>query len=163
MAARHPRAAVLAADTVVTLDGALLGKPADANEAIAMLRVLAGRTHQVYTAVSVVAHGSFMSRLSLSDVTMRPYSDPEITAYVATGDPLDKAGAYAIQHPLFSPVAEWKGCYAAIMGLPLSLVKAMLIETGLQVPGDVVTVCGELSQGTCCAAQTPVSEPWHIA
>jgi septum formation protein len=83
-------------------------------------------------------------------VTMRPYSDEEIAAYVATGDPLDKAGAYAIQHPLFAPVVAWTGCYAGIMGLPLRLVREMLCEAGAMVPGKVATVCGTLQGGECC-------------
>jgi septum formation protein len=150
VAGRHPGAIVLAADTMVALDGLLLGKPADEFEATAMLRRLRGRTHQVYTAVCVAHNGSLVSRLSISDVTMRPYSDEEIARYVATGDPLDKAGAYAIQHPAFAPVAAWEGCYAGIMGLPLRLAGEMLAEAGLKVPGDVATVCGGLNGGRCC-------------
>jgi septum formation protein len=152
VAARHTEAAVLAADTMVALDGRLLGKPADASEAAAMLRLLRGRTHQVYTAVCVAHDSSLVARLSVSDVTMRPYSDAEITTYVATGDPLDKAGAYAIQHPLFAPVAAWTGCYAGIMGLPLRLVGEMLEEMGLIVPTDLAVVCGRLNGGKCCAS-----------
>jgi septum formation protein len=83
-------------------------------------------------------------------VTMRPYSDEEIAAYVATGDPLDKAGAYAIQHPLFAPVAAWAGCYAGIMGLPLQLVREMLCEAGVTVPDEVATACSMLQGGECC-------------
>ena len=152
VAARHPGATILAADTMVALDDMLLGKPADASEAAAMLRLLRGRTHQVYTAVCVAQDGSLVARLSVSDVTMRPYSDAEIAAYVATGDPLDKAGAYAIQHPLFAPVAAWTGCYAGIMGLPLRLVGEMLAEAGLIVSTDVALVCGRLNGGKCCAS-----------
>lgn len=154
VAARHPAAIVLAADTVVVLDGTLLGKPADPAEAVAMLRALRGRTHQVYTAVSVAAEGEITAQLSLSNVTMRPYSDDEIAAYVATGDPLDKAGAYAIQHPLFSPVAAWEGCYAGIMGLPLALTRAMLAEAGVRVSRDVATACERLHTERCCAARS---------
>lgn len=154
VAARCPSQVVLAADTTVVLGGALLGKPADRIEAVAMLQALRGRTHQVYTAVCVAAAGTLTSRLSRSDVTMRPYSDAEIAAYVATGDPLDKAGAYAIQHPLFAPVAAWEGCYAGIMGLPLRLIKAMLAEAGVEAPGDVTTVCRGLNGGRCCAIGT---------
>ena len=93
---------------------------------------------------------AWLARLSVSDVTMRPYSDAEIALYVATGDPLDKAGAYAIQHPLFAPVAAWTGCYAGIMGLPLRLVSEMLAEVGVSVSGDVTALCGSLSRGRCC-------------
>ncbi len=150
VAERCPGRVVLAADTTVVLDGALLGKPANSAEAVTMLRALRGRTHQVFTAVCVAADGTLMSRFSRSDVIMRPYSDAEIAAYVATGDPLDKAGAYAIQHPLFAPVAAWEGCYAGIMGLPLRLVKAMLAEAGVKAPGDVTAVCRGLNGGRCC-------------
>jgi septum formation protein len=151
VAARHPGATILAADTMVALDDMLLGKPADECEAAAMLRLLRGRTHQVYTAVCVAQDGSLVARLSVSDVSMRPYSDAEITAYVATGDPLDKAGAYAIQHPLFAPVAAWTGCYAGIMGLPLRMVAEMLAAAGIAGPADVSQVCENLSGGSCCA------------
>jgi septum formation protein len=147
---RWPGAVVLAADTLVVLDGDLLGKPADAFEATAMLRRLRGRTHQVYTAVCVATEHGFDARLSVSDVTMRPYSDEEIARYVSSGDPLDKAGAYAIQHPLFSPVAAWTGCYAGIMGLPLRLTRDMLADAGVIASGDVAASCEGLSGGVCC-------------
>ena len=150
VAARHPGAAILAADTMVALDHAA-GQAGRCVEAAAMLRLLRGRTHQVYTAVCVAHDGSLTSRLSLSDVTMRPYSDAEISAYVTTGDPLDKAGAYAIQHPLFAPVAAWTGCYAGIMGLPLRMVAGMLAAAGIAGPANVSQVCENLSGGSCCA------------
>jgi septum formation protein len=149
--ARQPGAVVLAADTLVVLDGDLLGKPADAFQATAMLRRLRGRTHQVYTAVCVATDDGLDARLSVSDVTMRPYSNEEIARYVSSGDPLDKSGSYAIQHPLFSPVAAWTGCYAAIMGLPLRLTRDMLAEVGVVAPGDVTVSCEGLSGGICCA------------
>lgn len=139
VAARHPQALVLAADTVVVLESALLGKPADARQAIAMLRNLRGRTHQVYTAVSLAHHGGVTTRLSVSNVTMRAYTDDEIMAYVSSGDPLDKAGAYAIQHPGFAPVARWDGCYSSIMGLPLGVVAALLTDAGVEIPVEVPT------------------------
>ena len=156
VAERHPGVTILAADTVVALDGALLGKPADAARAIAMLRALRGWTHQVYTAVCVATDGDLRSRLSISHVTMRPYSDDEIVAYVDTGDPLDKAGAYAIQHSLFSPAARWEGCYPSIMGLPLRLTADLLAEVGIAVRRDVAAVCEQVSGLTCCA-RTPQS------
>ena len=150
VAARHVGATVLAADTMVALDGKLLGKPADEFEATAMLRVLRGRTHQVYTAVCVASDGNLVSRLSISDVTMRPYSNTEIATYVATGDPLDKAGAYAIQHAIFAPVAGWGGCYAGIMGLPLGIAAEMLADAGISAPVNVASVCRSLSGADCC-------------
>jgi septum formation protein len=149
VAARAPQAIVLAADTLVTLDGALLGKPTDAAEAQAMLRALVDRTHQVHTAVCVAADGELFARLSTSDVTMRAYSDAEIAAYVASGDPLDKAGAYAIQHPIFSPVAAWHGCYTGIMGLPLGVTADLLREAGVVVPVDVAKSCAMFSRRCC--------------
>ena len=151
VAARHPSAIILAADTMVALDDVLLGKPVDAAEAAAMLRLLRGRTHQVYTAVCVAQHGSLVARLSVSDVTMRSYGDREIAAYIATGDPLDKAGAYAIQHPIFAPVTAWTGCYAGIMGLPLRMVGEMLKEVGLNASIAITPACGRLNGGKCCA------------
>jgi septum formation protein len=154
VAGRHPGATILAADTLVALEGALLGKPAGQAEAVAMLHALRGRTHQVYTAVCVVADGGIRSQLSVSHVTMRPYSDDEVFAYVAGGDPLDKAGAYAIQHPLFSPVAHWEGCYAGIMGLPLRLAADLLVAAGIAVPADVGAVCERMSGARCCACTT---------
>ncbi len=151
VAGRHPGALVLAADTVVVLEDRLLGKPADAAEAAAMLRSLAGRPHTVFTAVALARNGAVEARLNASQVTMRDYSEAEIAAYVASGDPLDKAGAYAIQHPSFSPVAAWAGCYAGIMGLPLRLTCEMLAEAGVSVPGNAAEVCRGLNGGGCCA------------
>ncbi len=155
VAARHPGAAVLAADTVVALAGRLLGKPADEAEATAMLQSLRGRSHTVFTALALARDGDLQARLTASQVTMRDYSDAEIAAYVASGDPLDKAGAYAIQHPHFSPVAAWEGCYAGIIGLPLRLTCEMLVEAGVPAPGDVAEVCRGLNGGICCAAESP--------
>jgi septum formation protein len=151
VAGRHPGATVLAADTVVALEGRLLGKPSDAAEAKAMLRALRDRTHQVYTAVCLATNGQLRSELSVSHVTMRPYTDEEIDAYVSSGDPLDKAGAYAIQHARFSPVARWEGCYPSIMGLPLRLAAGLLAEVGIPVRTDVAAVCGRIGGAACCA------------
>ncbi len=147
---RHaPGAAILSADTMVALDGELLGKPVDAAEAVAMLTALRGRTHQVYTAVSLSWHNGISSRLSVSDVTFRDYSTDEMLAYIATGDPLDKAGAYAIQHPAFAPVARWEGCYTGIMGLPLKEVAALLEEAGFAIAHPVAELCRSVA-GQCC-------------
>ena len=102
---------VLAADTTVVDADALLGKPADPSEAKRMLRQLRGRVHQVYTGIAAlrVSDGHLVRDVCVTDVPMRDYSDAEIEAYVATGDPLDKAGAYAIQHAQFQPVASMAG------------------------------------------------------
>ncbi len=156
VARRYPEAAVLAADTVVVLDGVILGKPADAADAGRMLRRLRGRVHQVYTAVSVACETGLAGECCRSDVWMRDYRNAEIAAYVATGDPLDKAGAYAIQHPAFSPVERWAGCYASIMGLPLGLAARLLGHAGVAVPNDVIDVCEQSSgAGQCCLRKNP--------
>ncbi len=149
VAARHPAAVVLAADTIVVLDGEVLGKPADAAEATAMLAALRGRTHIVYTALALAWNGELRTELSTSFVTMRSYTDAEIAAYVATGDPLDKAGAYAIQHPQFAPVAAWQGCYASVMGLPLRLTRDLLAAVGISVPADPAAACSGVIGEKC--------------
>ena len=96
-----------------------------------MLRRLRSRTHQVYTGIAVMplSDGNLLTDLCVTDVPMRAYSDEEIDAYVATGDPLDKAGAYAIQHPDFHPVESMSGCYASVMGLPLCHLTRTLRNT----------------------------------
>ena len=149
VAERHPGAAVLAADSVVTLDGRLLGKPADADEARGMLRALRGRAHQVITGLALAIRDAApddMARQATrapedgglawhasveTHVEMRAYSDEEIERYVATGRPLDKAGAYAIQDPGFAPVARIVGCYPNVVGLPLCETRRALAAAGL--------------------------------
>ncbi len=130
-----PPALIVAADTVVICDGAILGKPADPDEARAMLRTLRGRAHTVCTALTLarLASGaplSGVSRVTCTEVHMRAYSDAEIEAYIATGDPFDKAGGYAIQHAGFEPVARISGSYTNVVGLPLETLRALLDETG---------------------------------
>jgi MAF protein len=112
---------ILAADTAVVDGNDILGKPKSRVEALEMLHRLRSRTHQVYTGITVmrVSDGNLGTDLCVTDVPMRGYSDEEIESYVATGDPIDKAGAYAIQHPEFHPVKTISGCYASVMGLPL--------------------------------------------
>ena len=133
---------VIGSDTSVIIDGDILGKPADSAEAESMLRRLRGRTHQVFTGIAVfsVMDGRLASDLCITDVPMRVYSDDEIRAYVATGDPLDKAGAYAIQHPGFQPVASMGGCFSSVMGLPhchlARLLKEFDIHPAADLPGN---------------------------
>ena len=119
---------VLASDTTVLLDGRSLAKPRDLAEAETMLRTLRGREHVVATGVALAGTDPnwIISATSATRVLMRDYSDKEIAAYVATGDPLDKAGAYSIQHPIFSPVARFTGCHLGVIGLPVCLVSALL-------------------------------------
>jgi MAF protein len=132
-AADTPHPIIIAADTTVALDGAILGKPADAGDARRMLLALRGRAHDVHTGLCLVdpANGRELSAVHSTVVTMRDYSLAEIDAYVATGDPLDKAGAYAIQHAQFSPVAALDGCYLTVVGLSLCGLIAMLHELGI--------------------------------
>ena len=152
VAARHPDEVVLAADTLVVLDGALLGKPADALEAVAMLTSLRDCVHVVYTAVCVMRDAQVETRVSATDVKMRAYTDAEIEAYVETGDPLDKAGAYGIQDPQFAPVASWDGCYSAVMGLPMGLAAEMLARAEVATVGDVIAACETMTGDRCCVS-----------
>jgi septum formation protein len=134
---------VIAADTTVVEQGEILGKPQDPSEALAMLRRLRGRMHQVYTAVTVLdlETGRLLSDLCCTDVPMRNYSDQEMQAYVSSGDPLDKAGAYAIQNAGFHPVEDLRGCFANVMGLPLCHLVRTLRSLAFQPPQDVPQAC----------------------
>lgn len=127
---------VLAADTVVELEGSSLGKPADADEAWSMLTALRGKDHAVHTGVALwnPQTGRLSLRIVTTVVTMRATSDAEIAAYIGTGDPFDKAGAYAIQHAGFNPVARLERCYANVVGLPLCAVLALLAESAGNAP-----------------------------
>lgn len=126
---------VLAADTDVVLTGEILGKPADSAEAFAMLRRLRGREHEVMTAVVVIDSGSGRrwDGVVRSVVRIRNLSDSEIAAYVATGEPFDKAGGYAIQGGAASMVESVDGCYTNIVGLPLCLTRKLLALAGVPV------------------------------
>jgi MAF protein len=142
---------ILAADTTVVLGNDILGKPTHPAEAIAMLARLRGRTHQVYTAIALLRRDDnlLLSDLCITDVPMRPYTDEEIRAYVASGDPFDKAGAYAIQHPDFRPVARMEGCYAGVMGLPLCHVVRLMRRMRLSPPADVPANCQKFLEYNC--------------
>lgn len=133
VAAREPGALVLGADTVVVLDGRPLGKPGSGAEARGFLRALAGRTHEVITAVALVEAGSETVESVLSRVRMRAYGEEEIEAYLATGEPYDKAGGYAVQGEGGRLVAEVKGCYTNVVGLPLTTTARLLASRGLRV------------------------------
>ena len=126
---------VLGADTVVAVDGRSLGKPADASEARRMLRRLRGRSHEVVTGVALAdaASGALSVAWRESRVVMRDYGEGEIEAYVASGEAMDKAGAYGVQDAAFSPASHVRGCYANVIGLPLCTVSSMLEELGLTV------------------------------
>lgn len=138
-----PPMIVLAADTTVADGGAILGKPANETEAWAMLVQLRGRTHQVYTALTLidVDSGRSLTEAAVTDVRMRDYSDAEITAYIASGDPFDKAGGYAIQNAAFHPVESLQGCYSNVVGLPLCLLVQMLRDLGVQPKLQIALGC----------------------
>ncbi|HRQ42610.1 MAG TPA: Maf family protein [Chloroflexota bacterium] len=136
------RTILIAADTTVAVDGEMLNKPADETEARWMLRRLRGRAHEVHSGYVVreLGSGAEVVGVHTAVVTMRPYTDAEIEAYVATGDPLDKAGAYAIQHPVFRPVQSLQGCFLGVMGLPLCDLMGALRELGVEVNVDLTAV-----------------------
>jgi MAF protein len=124
---------ILAADTIgVTETGDILGKPADADDACTMLQRLRGRDHVVCTSLTLrnLATGQMITELTRTTVTMRDYSDAEIDAYIATGDPFDKAGSYAIQHEGFHPVEQIEGSYTNVVGLPVETLSEMLERIG---------------------------------
>jgi MAF protein len=134
---------VIGADTSVVDSGDILGKPADVADAAAMLRRLRGHNHQVYTGIAAlrVSDGKLVTDLCVTEVPMRDYSDQEIDAYLMTGDSLDKAGAYAIQHARFRPVEKLSGCYAGVMGLPMCHLLRSLRKLDLYSAADVPTEC----------------------
>lgn len=129
---------VLASDTTVLLDGRSLAKPRDLVEAEEMLQMLRGREHIVATGVALAGDDpeTIVSATSETRVLMREFGDAEMAAYVATGDPLDKAGAYSIQHPAFSPVERFMGCHLGVIGLPVCLVGALLGQWPSEAPTD---------------------------
>jgi septum formation protein len=124
--------AVLGADTTVTLDEHILGKPEDAADAARMLRLLSGRTHRVITGVALVTAERVEVAAEVTAVRFVEMSDAEIAAYVATGEPMDKAGAYAIQGRAARWIPRIEGCYFNVVGLPLALVSRLLGSCGLQ-------------------------------
>lgn len=145
-------ALIIAADTVVALNAQIMGKPLDAADAHSMLTALRGRDHHVVTAISLLDSGTGIQRTLVNDtlVTMRVYTNDEIDAYIATGDPFDKAGAYAIQHPIFRPVASISGCYAGVMGMPLGDLRTLLAEFGVILTAALPPVCAAQGAARCC-------------
>lgn len=127
---------ILAADTTVADGSDILGKPDDPGDAAATLRRLRGRVHFVYSGVSLLdaSIGSVQTFLSTTEVTMRDYTDNEIAAYVASGNPMGKAGSYAIQNREFHPVARIQGCYTNVVGLPMCRVFEALGAYGVAYP-----------------------------
>ncbi len=124
---------VLGADTTVTLDNEILGKPEDGADALRMLRRLSGRTHRVITGVAVVTARRVEVAAEITAVRFLTLSDEEIEVYVATGEPMDKAGAYAIQGLAARWIPRIEGCYFNVVGLPLALVSTLLSGCNLEV------------------------------
>lgn len=125
-------APVLAADTAVVLDGKILGKPADRQDAERMLQQLSGRTHEVLTAIALRSSGGVASRLSRSEVTFRRILADEVRDYWESGEPGDKAGAYAVQGLAAVFIADLRGSYSGVMGLPLFETAELLDQAGVR-------------------------------
>jgi septum formation protein len=130
IAKKRPHDAVLGADTVVVIDDQILNKPVDAADAIRMLRLLSGRTHQVITGVCLVVNAQPSVASETTSVQMSEISEKEIADYVATGEPMDKAGAYAIQGIASRWIPRIEGDYSNVVGLPVALVYRMLRQAG---------------------------------
>jgi septum formation protein len=122
----HPDAVVLGADTIVTVGGEIMGKPRDAADATRMLRLLSGREHEVLTGVALVARRGVVVEVARTRVWVNPLNDSEIADYIATGEPLDKAGAYGIQGFASRFIDRIQGSYSNVVGLPVALVYRLL-------------------------------------
>jgi len=147
------RALVIGADTVVVLDDHIIGKPVDANDALRILESLRGRVHEVFTGLTVLdtATRQAHTQLARSRVPMRHYGDEEVRTYIATGDPLDKAGAYAIQHAGFQPVdaGRFADCFANVMGLPLCHLLRQLRCLNVDSFTDLPAACQQFIPYDC--------------
>ena len=161
IAPQFPTSLIIGADTNVALDGELLGKPINAADARRMLRALRGRTHHVNSGVCILdaRTGREIVDTHTAIVTMRDYSDAEIDAYIETGDPMDKAGAYAIQHPIFRPVAVMDGCFTGVMGLSVCRLIQLLADFGLPVLAEKTAV-SHSHDGYFCPVFENMREIW---
>lgn len=136
-ARQFPGAVLIGSDTLISLDGAKIGKPKDVDDARDILRRLRGRVHEVVTAVAMVQGKRTVEIVETARVRMREFSDQELEAYLATGDSLDKAGAYSVQGLGRSLIAGLDGDYLAVMGLPLRAVATGLRQFGVETPADM--------------------------
>ncbi len=139
IAARAPDAVVIGSDTVVVIDDTILNKPVDTDDAVRMLRLLRGRTHIVHTAVCVILDGAEAAGVESVSVTFRDLSDAELVAYVATGEPMDKAGAYGIQGFGATIVERIDGDFFAVMGLPIVRLTRLFARLGLHYTFGALT------------------------
>ncbi len=154
VAARQPDSVVVGADTLVDLDGEILAKPRDPDDALRMLRLLSGRAHQVHTGLAVYRANRMATRVVTAWVHMRAAQDDELAAYVASGEPLDKAGAYAAQGEGAAFIERVAGSYLAVVGLPLLALRDLLIEFGVTVPAALTTL-EALERGDLHESATP--------
>jgi septum formation protein len=143
-------ALIITADTTVADGAEILGKPATPAEATAMLQTLRGRPHVVHTGITLynTTTGERWTEVTTTAIHMRDYNDDEIAAYVAAGEPFDKAGAYGIQHAGFHPVERLRGCYANVMGLPMCTLCRMLRAAGVGIPTPI-TCTPDSDNGKC--------------
>lgn len=144
-------AIVIGSDTTVVDGSEILGKPSDEKDAARMLKQLRGKSHQVMTAIAVyrISDEKLVTDICVTDVPMRKYSDVEILDYISTGDPMDKAGAYAIQHAQFQPVESMQGCYAGVMGLPMCHVMRALKKFDVAINENIPAACQSLLNYDC--------------
>lgn len=148
---QFPDALIIAADTDVELDGAILGKPRDADDARAMLTALRNRAHNVFTGFTIADGDTRDTEIIHTRVFMREYSDADMRAYIASGDPFDKAAGYAVQHQGFQPVARVQGCFANVMGMPLCRLYHAL-ERHMQMPAPQLNCIGH-AETNCTVAK----------
>ncbi len=158
VASQRPDAIVLAGDTIVCYGTRALGKPGTPAVAVEMLRELRGRRHEVRTAMVVKTADGETSCSIRAPLTMRDYSDAEIAAYVATGEPLDCAGAYDIHKKGGSLIVSTEGCFSCIVGLPIAATAQLLREAGVPLPLDPAETCSDLYRRPCLAAD-PLTRP----
>lgn len=135
VAANFPDSLVIGADTIVVIDEVILGKPADDADAARMLKLLSGRTHEVYTGIAVVQDGIERAEVECTAVNFRELTDDVISRYIASGEPMDKAGAYAIQGKGAVLIKSIAGCYPNVVGLPLYELSRLLMEFGIEPMG----------------------------
>jgi septum formation protein len=153
IASRYPDAVILAGDTIVTVDELALGKPESPEDAGRMLRRLRGKRHVVRTALAVASRGDIRVSEVPAPLTMREYSDEEIETYVASGEPLDCAGAYDIHRQGGRLIAHVEGCFSAIVGMPVVEAARLLRGVEVELERDPAVVCTQLYGRRCLAAE----------
>lgn len=144
-----PDTIVVAADTAVIDQGEILGKPQDAREALEMLSRLQGRFHQVMSGVAVSYRGRWAAQVCVSEVEMRAYTRDEMLAYIASGDPFDKAGAYAVQNQEFHPVRSIRGCWPNVTGLPVCILHELFRQLAVPFPASFPGDCALVHEPPC--------------